>query len=1354
MFDEYYTSYRNIISSIAIHGYEESAIISRGINTKTPLELTCLYSYPYSEEDEYNQPIYDMMFPDKDYNIECPKFFSLFLTDDKGNRSYLYCLKFPEKYIIEKDNRQYEITVPLIICIKSNKGDLEPFRQLLTSINQIIVGDNIDYDSRIVNDYKKVELLNIFYFIFSLPHTPPHSLVRLKLNNDLCEVEKEIDFYFSSNCEIPCNKNDTDINLLFLILDQSIIVKVIIAILSEKQIIFRASQAYILHMIIPAFLKLIFPFKWQQKITTIIPNQDTDDILETPGSYIFGILSNALSLQKLLDRYPGKIIVDCDTNEIFGEEENNPYIPEKIIEGKEEISLFVSFRKKKEKTFNNLDGGIKQGKNIFIVDGSYIYQYEPDNNGEKKKVKFLEKNNIIIDTQKSQLLMHKNSDFISSSEIKWLRRNIQLIRNPEIFEIENIKIKYNKDNNKNKPFNENDSLILPNRSFSYNIQNILMQFYLIKISNTDSTFMDYFKNTDLYSSYINIKKYQNDSGKKIIDNIKETVNNPKSIENCFIVEFNKKIFSALTLLDDIDKEIIKLTSDNSNQKNPLMNIDILNQIRTILRNYCLVLGIYNNNINININNNNINNIQNKNNLDLNLTNEKSSEFSLNSINTISTNKIKNKINKNQTRRTHIKSNSLLQFSINQNTNFNLAGFDKDSKDHLKFYQKDGFINFAKNMGNLKTREGHKLGDIPKLEIFKELFNKYKSFDKIFKEQKEAQENEIIIDVLNDNFEDEEIADNDENEIINKNEIKMNNNNKLNLNIINKSTGKKKLIEELKGSTNTINDNKKLFKIEENNEENNNDSSSFIDKSIKVSDNKENDYLANIILGSFKSEENNQIEESKSESIICFLSNDSKNSNESENFINFEEITQKKTNKQNHNLTQYYLFLAFYLEEISHFDELLEKFNKEILKFNGFNINIYKLIIKLYKEAYKYSGEKHRDFPYFTFFSFLQGLNDKNLAKLEKNLSEDDYNISELFEIYESIMRKRKIKMIKDQKIISEIEAKRARTINNLKYDSLNDNMNEIKEDRKTQKNPELNFSRTLNNQIVENIFTEENIINEDFRPLIEPNSFYILNTFCTLMLRCFPSEKDIKVKTAQQIIDEVNVHMNSETLKELLGELKIIELNKLKTQFDKLCFWLNSFNFLLLFAVFYLKAYAIGKNFWENFFKNIKFNIGGNKFSFEDMLYILFKKNIFFPKNKYSPKEYVKKQVVDLTKEKNISQELIFISPLLLYIPTKEFFMPIIYDSNDLQSIIMARISNIMLFLLNWNEEIKTLYLNGILSLPELNFANKGYTKYKPYIKENIYQILKGKKYKKLSLRQMNWELSFDNLLNYINIEE
>ena len=83
----------------------------------------------------------------------------------------------------------------------------------------------------------------------------------------------------------------------------------------------------------------------------------------------------------------------------------------------------------------------------------------------------------------------------------------------------------------------------------------------------------------------------------------------------------------------------------------------------------------------------------------------------------------------------------------------------------------------------------------------------------------------------------------------------------------------------------------------------------------------------------------------------------------------------------------------------------------------------------------------------------------------------------------------------------------------------------------------------------------------------------------------------------------------------------------------------------------------------------------------------------------------------------------------------------------------MTRISNIILFLINWNEENKTLSLNGLLVIED-NFLNKGYSKYKPYIKENIYKILKGKKYKKMALKQMNWDLSFDNLLQYNYVEE
>ena len=1324
MFDENYFCYKNIISNIAILGYSESDIIARGINTSSQLELTCLFSYPEQDESSYNQMTYEMMFPDKNYNIECPKFFSLSLTDELGNRSYLYCLKFPEKYTLENFKHPYEINVPIVICIKSNKSDLEPFRQLLTSINQIIVSENIDHGPNIVNDYKKVELLNIFYFIFSLPHTPPHSLVRLKLNNDLCEVEKEIDFYFSSNCEIPCNKNDTDINLLFLILDQSIIIKVIIAILQEKQIIFRASQAYILHLIIPTFLKLIFPFRWQQTLVTILPNNEAENYLDTPGSFIFGILSNALELNEIIEKYPGKIIVDCDTNEIFGEEANYPFVPDE-----EKINTNNTSKKKKEKfVFNNIDGDIKQGKNIFIVDGSYIYQYDPESNtGKGRKMKFNnKKHNIIIDTQNSQLLIHKNNDFITNSEIKSLRKNIQLVRNPEIFDIENIG---KKDNNDNK-IKETDSLILPNRPFSYNIQNILLHFYLTKISDKGSKFMQIFEKSNLYTDFLNPKKFQNNSGKKIIENIKETIGKQNSIDNCFIIEYNKSNFSALLLIDDIDKKITQLNIENTiNEK---LDEEIYKELKTILMNYCTVLDI------------NLNNQQK--NIDIN-------PIDLNGKKTLV------KASKNNIKRGHIKSNnSLLQFTINRSTTFNLAGVDKSSKDYFRFYKKDGFLKFIENMNKIKTKEGKKPGDLHQIKIFKELLNKFKELDNIFMDQKkEEEENEVIIDVLDENFDEEEKEENE----INENEIKNENNNKNNeLDLL--KIDKKKLLEELQCSTNNLSIEKHLSMIDENDENNNNNTNdSFIDKSIKTND-KDIENLGNIIMNSLKSEENLiNIKEndeynnlSNSENIINFPGNENKISNENNNFL-FLQLNNDKNLIETLNLTQYYLFLAFYLEQISFSEDLLDKFDKEIMNSVGIRINIYKLILKLYKEAYKQSGEKHRDFPYYNFYSFLQGLNDKNLSKVEDKLAEDDYNFSELLDIYQNIMNKRKIKLSKERKDNKSIINDRAKSLNPSKYSKFDSNIIEPKDERISQK-PKI-FINSLIMPLKENNydFSEAIIINKDFQSKVKPDNpldmFYL---FCISMQTVFPSQEDIQSKSIQQIIDEANINIDSSGLIEFLAELKNVDIKQIKSETDKFCFWLNCFNFLLLFAIFYLKVYNLGKDLWENFLKNIQYNIGGNNYSLEDMSYVLFKKKIFFQKSKYTPKNYVKKNSIDFSKEKNIFQDAFPLLPLLLYIPTKEFFKITIYAKSDLQDQIFAKITTSILTMILWNERNKALSLSGLLLIFAPNFLNKGYSKYKDYIKNDIYKILKGKKYKKLAIKQIKWELCFDNLLEYKFIEE
>ena len=124
MFDTLYSTYENIISCIGIVGYLEEDIIKRGINNRKNLELNCLYAYPNKDIIGLNPFTYQMMFPDNNHKIPCPKFFTLTLTNQLASHYYLYCLKFSESYsLILENEEKKEIDVPLVIFIRSEKQD-------------------------------------------------------------------------------------------------------------------------------------------------------------------------------------------------------------------------------------------------------------------------------------------------------------------------------------------------------------------------------------------------------------------------------------------------------------------------------------------------------------------------------------------------------------------------------------------------------------------------------------------------------------------------------------------------------------------------------------------------------------------------------------------------------------------------------------------------------------------------------------------------------------------------------------------------------------------------------------------------------------------------------------------------------------------------------------------------------------------------------------------------------------------------------------------------------------------------------------------------------------------------------
>ena len=1377
MFDQNDNTYSNIIIEFGIVGYSESDIINRGLDSEKNLPLNLLYAYPHQDNEDL-EILFQMMFPDDDHKIPSPKFFSLTLTNEKGNRTFLYCLKFPEKFVfsdddsndykkqpnsekknnIENSNKKPKlkyIEVPLVIYIKSHKEDLESFKQLLYAINQIIVNDNLERilpDPIMINNYKKIQLINTLYFLFCLPHTSPHTLVKLQLNQELDDIfninpdnkiNETIDFYFSSNCEIPCNKNDTDINILFLILDQSIIIKVLFSILTEKQIIFTASQAYLLHLIISCFLKLIFPFKWRHSCITVLPKENLE-LLEIPGSYIFGVLSSNLSTKDLTDEYSGKIIVDCDTNEIFGYSNLEPFEPpemeiKKNIEDKKKKTN-IKEKEKEVLEINNLEStNFTQGKNLIIIYKNVVMKYQHELFGKKKKLVFNnDNNNIVIDTQKSQLFIDKNDIFIDSDDWKWLRRYIQLVRNPEIFNLDNIDFQ-SKKRNKNI-FIDEDNPILPNRPFSYNIQNIILTFLLKKLTFQESDFMSVFKKTNLYLEYEDTsKEFENTKGRVIVQNIEETKDKPRSIDNSFNIEYVLNQFNADVIIEKLKS---KLNNFEFNSKNNDQIINSYQELKKILNDYYVIKEEI---LNQNYNNGNSSNI-------VNFT-RKIIERNKTLLEKTKPNLNMNKLNKNLYR--HVKNNtSLLQETSGQNK-YVLLGFDKDLEGYFQFYSKNGFIFFVNEL------------------------------EKFLKEEKMDIKNIIYINNLN-------------NQIVS---------------LINKSLkdfeeNKKNLLKENNTDTNDNLDKKKLRQIigvsivpekkEEDKEEN--DADKMSNGSVEIKKEEEDYDFAENLFNMNQSEKNP----------IFNWNHDNDNdlldgANNIINFSNFdleEKLNQLKENMINikdenniNHLMQFFLFLAFYLEKSKNDENSLNFFfnnintdnyaNKsklnEIKNDNDNNNNnnndnnelyevvekeengdikeqkkkINEIIIKLYILAFNNSDKKHRDFPYFSFYTTIKQIDLEDLKYF--NFLFDSYDGDyELGLIYRTvIIEKQQVEIKKYTKMLS--------LKNNTKTYKLNNediNLKDIysrKSDFNISKNkinsPDQKHKRQTIQSEKLNLGLDNNIMKLNTQPNInqliqnEEISLLLINDIGEIINNELNNFKEILAgKNTNEILEEMHSRFKvNEKLKDLINNLKNVNINNISTKKKGFTFWLNCFNYLIIYTIFIEKLNLNEEKSWKKFFNTLYAYIGEKQFSFNDIQYILFKKPHFFS-SAYKPKDYIKKLNIDKINGELKIEEKEKLIPFILYLPLKEFLKPTLFKEENLENEVNIKIKDYI-------HKYITLDKKNYLLCSDLffkfysNIFGKEIKKYEDFFKPELYNVIKNKKYKKIIQKKIKWQLNFDNLI-------
>jgi hypothetical protein len=235
-------------------------------------------------------------------------------------------------------------------------------------------------------------------------------------------------------------------------------------------------------------------------------------------------------------------------------------------------------------------------------------------------------------------------------------------------------------------------------------------------------------------------------------------------------------------------------------------------------------------------------------------------------------------------------------------------------------------------------------------------------------------------------------------------------------------------------------------------------------------------------------------------------------------------------------------------------------------------------------------------------------------------------------------------------------------------------------------------------------------------------------------------------KNNNEILEEMNSRFKSnETLKNLIDNLKYIDLKKIDNKKKCFSFWINCFNYLIIYRIFIEKLNLTDEKKWKAFFNTECFNIGGTNFSSNDFQYILFNKS-YFISSAYKPKDQAKKLSLEQKAGELKLDEKEKLIPFILYLPIQSFLKPSLTSEENIENDVNKRIKD---------------YLNQYVTIDKKNYLccsdflvkcnayifGKEFKKYENFFNPNLLDIIKNKKYKKVSQQKISWQLNFDNLI-------
>ena len=456
-----------------------------------------------------------------------------------------------------------------------------------------------------------------------------------------------------------------------------------------------------------------------------------------------------------------------------------------------------------------------------------------------------------------------------------------------------------------------------------------------------------------------------------------------------------------------------------------------------------------------------------------------------------------------------------------------------------------------------------------------------------------------------------------------------------------------------------------------------------------------------------------------------------------------------------NISQFYLYSAYVLET------------------NVQNINKYKyLIFSLYKKSYKLN---RYEFNYNKFYLFLNNFLENELESISNNLLENksykyNYKLLQLIKMkIDKLNPKRKSVHKKHLKLpLNNFDFHKTSSLNGKSSKTqikINKSIKKHKTITINKGNTNINstlalfFSYKIDNQEYDNIINNDDKDEKDENKPVKINILNLYKKFketnrdpilliekISIDLYMFLLKNSIN-KINNDIINinylsKLNKKNEFKEIKELVAELQVANLKyilKLENKYQ-IAFWLNTFNFLLIFSIIYKKDVLITNYEWYKFKKNAYFNIGGYILSLFEIENILLKNNYIskkiygeisdFPKGDLRNRFIVNDRIKFLNFA--ISEPMKTCNKLQIYFP---------------QSLEKQIFKNTIDF---FSKYIFIESKNYIIKIPEyLSWLEEEFINNLPYYKDvinyDIFNYINGNK-GKIEIVKNNWPLNFENI--------